>query len=86
MHSSGPGWLFIVIAAALLTTGLVCLIRPNSTAFSSRNGLFRQANNWQYNDNESNDRSPAGLALIRFIGCFFVIVGIGLLVTGIRSI
>lgn len=85
--SGGPGWFFIFMAVILFIVGLVAIFRPNSQIFGQRRGgFFRQANQWQYANEDGPERSKAGLLLVRGIGCGFLIVSIGMLVSGIRSL
>jgi len=87
MQASASDWLIIVMSGILIIFGIFTVIRPNSAIFSAQpGGVFRNANNWQYMDNTSTERSPAGLVLMRFIGFVFIAVGIGLLITGIGRI
>ena len=51
-----------------------------------RGGFFGQANQWQYANEDGPERSKAGLLFVRAIGCGFLVVSIGMLVTGIHGL
>ena len=85
--NAGIGRFFILMAVILLVVGLVAIFRPNTQLFGRRSGsFFRRANQWQYANEDGPERSKAGLLLVRGIGCWFLIVSIGMLVSGIRSL
>ncbi|MET3803665.1 hypothetical protein ABIB25_000649 [Nakamurella sp. UYEF19] len=75
------------MAVVLFVVGLVAILRPNTQMFGQRRGgFFRQANQWQYATDDGPERSRAGLLFVRGIGCFFLVVSVGMLVSGIRSL
>lgn len=85
--SGGPGWFFIFMAVILFAVGLVAIFRPNTQMFGQRGGsFFRRANQWQYANEDGPERSPAGLVFVRGIGCFFLVVSVGMAVSGVRSL
>lgn len=85
--SAGPGWFFIFMAVILFGVGVLAIVRPNTQQFGQRPGsFFRRANQWQYVNEDGPERSRAGLLYVRGIGCFFLVVSVGMLVSGIRSL
>lgn len=85
--SGGPGWFFIFMAVILFAVGLLAIFRPNTQMFGQRGGsFFRRANQWQYANEDGPERSRAGLVFVRGIGCFFLVVSVGMAVSGIRSL
>ena len=75
------------MAVIAFVVGLVAIFRPNNQMFGQRPGsFFRRANEWQYANKDGPERSKAGLLLVRAIGFGFLVVSIGTLVSGIRSL
>lgn len=67
--------------------GLLAIVRPNTQMFGQRSGsFFRHTNQWQYVNEDGPERSTAGLFFVRGIGCFFLVISVGMVVSGIRSL
>jgi len=64
---------------------VLALARPDSKLWWLGSRRVNQLNNWQFNDKDGNELSPAGVIFIRAIGCGLLVVATALMIMGIGN-